>query len=551
MDQHHHRVRQNQPTLLPWPLRRNANMSAGGESDLFIPHKDALYRVESHNAPHLPSYAVQIRIATPEDDVFDIMNNTSGSRELQYSNHDFEVASRLFAILDTDSVNLVSRQMVRDFVHKRCPVFSKRDEDLRRLPTLLKDSTSSPGQEIKASPTFDEVWKSVQECSRVSPKSGADQALFLGIEGWLVFCRFIALVQYLEAKRRFSARHLQQTMRHRNAPHGSEVVVVDVPPPEPPTSISPAQLAKYEDRNENGLPLPELDLDHSLLAAHDLTSRRKINFQEDRDIGTVKISLFGISNIATIPLTASWSSLEFAVAYSPRSSMGTIGQDESIVRRSMADMKWLDDTFTSHRALGGTLCGRILPPFPLTTSSGGGVMSSHFQGEDNSFNTTSIKKSTGGAIHAAAVGVSRIRDAAKSLINPLGFYLTSTSVDSRSEESVISSASQTQGTSKRRALKRRSVTLPENYYNPNSPVGKARQLERYLNYLLEHPALSTSFPLNAILTVSIALCLSCTTGLKSTLIVLFVYRQVSLDWKRREARWTIVCVCPRKNSRLT
>jgi hypothetical protein len=474
-----------------------------GETDLFIPHKDSLYRVESNNAPHLPSYAVHIRITPAEDDVLDIMSDTTGTRELHYSNHDFEVASRLFAILDTDSVNLVSRNMVRDFVHKRCPVFSKRDEDMRRLHTHQNDSSSISSQEFNESPTFDEVWKSMEDCSRVAPRSQGEKAFFLGIEGWLVFCRFISLVQYLEAKRRFSARHLQQTMRHRNAPHGSEVVVVEVPPPEPPTSISPAQLANYEDRNENGLPLPELDLDHSLLAAHDLTSRRRLNFQEHRDIGTVKISLFGASNIATIPPTGSLSNLEFAVAYSPRSSRGTslVGRDESIVRRSMADMKWLDDTFTSHRALGGTLCGRILPPFPLT-SSGGGVLSSHFQNEDASFNATTIKKSTGGAIHAAAVGVSRIRDAAKSLINPLGFYLTSSSLDFRSDDSLISSTSHTQVTSKRTTLKRRSVALPENYYNPNSPVGKARQLERYLNYLLEHPALSTSFPLNAILTVS-------------------------------------------------
>jgi hypothetical protein len=48
------------------------------------------------------------------------------------------------------------------------------------------------------------------------------------------------------------------------------------------------------------------------------------------------------------------------------------------------------------------------------------------------------------------------------------------------------------------------LALPENYYNPNSPVGKSRQLERYLNYLLEHPALSTSLSLNTILKVGCA-----------------------------------------------
>jgi hypothetical protein len=34
-----------------------------------------------------------------------------------------------------------------------------------------------------------------------------------------------------------------------------------------------------------------------------------------------------------------------------------------------------------------------------------------------------------------------------------------------------------------------------------SSLDKAKQIERYLNYLLEHPALCTSFPLNVILKV--------------------------------------------------
>jgi hypothetical protein len=490
-------------------LHRNGTGSmskmVGDTSHLFIPHKDALYRVESENS-HVPSYVVQIQISQ-DDDVLNILN-TVITRELHFSNHDFECASRLFAILDTDSINLLDRNVVKEFVHKRCPVFSKRDEDLIRLQ--LHTRTNDCGKtlhEIHQSPTFDEVWKSVVACSRFAPTGGPEDAICLGIEGWLVFCRFIALAQYLEAKRRFSARHLQQTMRQRNSPHGSEVVVVDVPPPEPPALISPSQLAKYENRNGNGLPLPELDLDHSLLAAHDLTARRRPSFQEMRDIGEVKLSLFGYSKSASIPQSALSSSLEFAIAYKRRSLRGSssLCQDDGIVRRSMADLKWLDDTFTSHRVLGGTLCGRILPPFPPTTSSCVGVLSSHFPSDESSFNAKSIKKSTGGALYAAAAGVGRIRDAAKSLINPLGSYLNGPPTDKRSDEALISSASQTLAHSKKMAMKKRStnLSLPENYYNPSSPMGKARQLERYLNYLLEHPALSTSFPLNAVLTVSI------------------------------------------------
>lgn len=474
---------------------------AGNASDLYIPHIGSLYRVESEDS-HEPTYIVEIRIGQDEDEI-DFMNDTTTtSRELRFSSYDYTVVSRLFAILDTDNINLVSRNVVKDFVYKRCPVFSKRDDDLIRLQlhSSRNDPSGSSSYELNRCSTFDEIWKSVIDCSRCD-SSGKSEARCLGIEGWLVFCRFIALTQYLEAKRRFSARHSQ-----RNSPYGNEVVMVDVPPPEPPVSISPTQLAKYEDRNESGVPLPELDLDHSLLAAHDITARRRSMFHDVRSTGEVKIALFGVTS-DNRSMTSS--NLEFAITFRRRSALlsMTVEQEEGVVRRSMADLIWLNDTFTSHRVLGGTLCGRILPPFPPTTSSTNGVLSSHFPMDESSFNTNSIKNSTGGAINAAAAGVGRIRDAAKSLISPLSMFMTGTSpTDVRSDESLAAAAAShvSQQNAKKNSRKKRSLSLalPENYYNPNSPVGKARQLERYLNYLLQHPALSTSFPLNAILTVS-------------------------------------------------
>jgi hypothetical protein len=491
---------------LPSSLRRNSiyntNRMVGNTSDVFIPHKDSLYRVESDES-HVASYVIEIQIP-PNEDVIDFMNDFSiTTRELHFSNNDFTVVSRLFSILDTENINLVNRNVVKDFVYKRCPVFSRRDDDLKRLQlhTSRNYPTSGSYNERDQSSTFDEIWKSVVASSR-NESSELKEANCLGIEGWLVFCRFIALTQYLEAKRRFSARHSQ-----RSSPYGHEVIMVDVPPPEPPTVITPLQLAKYEDRNENGLPLPELDLDHSLLAAHDLTARRRFTFYDSRSTGEVKIALFGVSSDSRSSHYAASSNLEFAVTYKRRSSIGfsTIEQDEGVVRRSLADMKWLDDTFTSHKVLGGTLCGRILPPFPPTTSNNAGVLSSHFPCDDSSFNTASIKSSTGGAITAAALGVGRLRDAAKSLMNPLSMFMNSSPTDVRSDEILNNGGipHSNQQTIKKIARKKRNLcrALPESYYNPNSPVGKARQLERYLNYLLEHPALSTSFPLNAMLTV--------------------------------------------------
>ena len=470
-----------------------------------VPHKDALCRIDDDS--NVPSYVLEI-LVSPETDV---LNVTTRTHELHFSRHDFEFVSRLFAILDMDSTGLVHRTTVQEFVSRRCPIFSKRDEDLVRVGI----QHSPAGKDASASPTFDEIWKSVLACSKTPvPTNKVD---CLGVEGWMVFCRFIALAQYLEAKRRFSARHLQQTMRHRNAPRGSEVVMVDVPPPEPPATLSPEQLASYEQANAKALPLPELDLDHSLLAAHD--SRRRVNLQ-DKHCGGVKITLFGSSSKVAGLLPQS-SNLEFVVSYRCGSSLddssSSFFDDEVVVRRSMADMKWLNDTFASHKVLGGTLCGRILPPFPSASSSSGGVLSSHFPSDESSFNAASIKSTTGGAIHAAAAGVGRIRDAAKSFVGPIGSYLSGSPSEAspntasiRAEETSSpsptssSTASHVAPGSKKvsKAKRNLSLALPENYYNPNSPMGKARQLERYLNFLLEHPALSTSFPLNTILTVS-------------------------------------------------
>lgn len=420
-----------------------------------VPHQGSLYRIESSPTSESPlSYCYAIEIALENGD----------THELIYNPEHFEFMSRLFAILDTESRGLVSRAVLMEFVTLRCPVFWRRDEDLRKIQPSFSTTDGT-------SPTFDEVWAAVSQCS--STPVECYNTAELGVEGWMIFCRFIALAQYLEAKRQFSSRHSQQTMRHKNAPRGSELVVVNVPPPVSPAPLSPAQLADYERRGKSPLPLPELDLDHSLVAAHDAFRRRRIPFGYT---GIVKISVFGSPGVVSL----SSSALEFTVTYSPTASI----EDGVVVRRSFDDMKWLNDTFASHKVLGGTLCGRILPPFPGSNAS---VLAAQYQNDDSTLK--SAIGSTGGAMAAAASGVSMITGAAKSV---LGKYVSTKKSPVKSSDG------------KKRGKKVISnLALPENYYNPNSPIWKARQLERYLNYLLEHPALSTSFPLNTVLKVRV------------------------------------------------
>ena len=464
-------------------LRNNINVT--------VPHRGSLCRVDGE---HDILYVIEIFV---EDGT---------THELRFQRRDFDFSLRLFAIMDSESRGQVAQCTVREFVTLRCPVFWRRDDDLQ---SFNAESGNDKASFSVASPTFDEVWDAVATCSKSHTRPLSDNhTVELGVEGWMVFCRFIALAQYLEAKRRFSGRHLQQTMRHRNSPRGSEVVVVDVPPIAPPVALSPSQLARYERESSKCLPLPELDLDHSLLAAHDVRRRRKgglsnrdrVSGAQQRQ-GQVKINLFG-SMQSILASGSNAGPLEFCLTYSRNDSTdntGTVrgGSGETIVvRRSMADMKWLNDTFTSHKALGGTLCGRILPPFPGTHSRFS--LGSQFPGDDTSLT------STGGAIAAAAAGVGIIKQGIKSL---WGSYVTSPS-SLPSSSSIPSTAPQTDRqpvhapSKQSKKVASASLILPESYYNPNSPAGKARQLERYLNYLLGHPALSTSFPLNTILRVS-------------------------------------------------
>jgi hypothetical protein len=452
---------------------------------MLIPHRGSLSRLEG------------------EEDllyILEIQLEDGSTHELQFLRNDFDFSLRLFAIMDTDSRGQLTKATVKEFVTLRCPVFWRRDDDLRSMG------------EPSTSPTFEEVWTGVATSSASFLIDDTDDldSVELGVEGWMVFCRFIALAQYLEAKRRFSGRHLQQTMRHRNSPRGSEVVVVDVPPPAPPLPLSATQLAQYERESHQCLPLPELDLDHSLLAAHDVLRRRK-----DVTVGRgrVKIDLFGSSPFPPAS-GSSHNAVEFCLTYYRDVEEGRM-TDPISVRRSMKDMKWLNETLVSHKTLGGTLCGRILPPFPGT------VLASQFHHDDSSLG------STGDAIAAAAnAGVGMIKEGIKSLWGMS--YLTS------STKSAPMSAGERVSPASSKPAKT-SFMLPESYYNPNSPACKARQVERYLNYLLEHPALSTSFPLNTILKVSASRIRQGSINWVESLTVPLL-RRVNQVWKLQHSR---------------
>jgi len=488
-----------------------------------IPLRGNLRRIHNQNGPSSTTFLYSLTIQNAAG-ISSSSQDTKGTFELFFSRTHYEHIHRLFYIMDTESRGLLRRSQVSEFVAKRCPVFRRRDCAIQSsfmtdttdknngssekfsatgvkntanvainnmaakmslsgstekpkmpnmpnfgnlisfpgVPNLHRNrkkhdsssvSSSNIGN-ISSQPrwncTFDEVWNAVVSTSLPSNNLNENIEAELSIEGWMLFCRFIALAQYQEAKSRFSAKHLQPN---------SEIIMVELPPPTPPSSLNIQALLQRERGaanlvNQNNdqlpvitsLPLPELDLNHCLIAAHDnpyTTSQSSTPHSlslKSPPTTTISVSLFGVPN-------ASEKSKASSISSSPESSDSFLhsGDMEFVVtsiethinpstrvkvKRTMQDMEWLRETFAAHQRLGGTLCGRILPPFPTQ--------------------------------------------------------------DRRTRVSVAMNSLRTLANWGKPKDKK---------WESSEGIKKAKELERCLNYFMEHPALRTSFPLNAILRV--------------------------------------------------
>lgn len=482
--------------------------------------------------------------------------------DLRFTRAEFDYYSRLFSILDCESRGSVNGHTVKDFVELRCPVFRRRDVELKKLGLEGRRRSS-------VTSTFDEMWRAVSSCSAIpasntlsTPTTSSSIVVQFGIEAWMVFCRLISLAQCQEAKRRFSARHSQQTMRHRSGGRGSEVVFVDVPPPDPPALLTPRSLVEHEQYQQQQqqmrhrvnlydfdgqddqdfmsvasapLGLPELDLDHALVSSreYDLTSANEPSCVPNSHGGSVSVSVFGsaatfVSTSAPKHHSASSSSTaiggsskftqtpssasEFVIHFtrdiadthrhpdlSPpfgtqsSPSTGISCDTSSIVRRTLNDMEWLHKTFIHHKLPGGTLCGRIIPPFPSSTlsSSFSNSKRAHtkFEGDPGIGKTHT---SGGKAVAAAAAGVGIIASVAKSILLP-----SSSNLVSRSSSPTIANTAGKGGSGNNFSNGGTISSDIDPSFDGSYRV--ARHLEKYLNYLLENRSMATSFPLNAIL----------------------------------------------------
>jgi hypothetical protein len=504
-----------------------------GLTNIFIPHRGSLSRVKLGNG-NLIIYTLDVIAKAESCGKFETYT-------LQFSSEHYAFLQNIFAVLDAESSGCIHRQDLEDFVLLRCPVFSRRDRDLASC--AVKNIKSRLDTDISKGPchgcplgslTFDQVWKSVVSCALNCKKddySTNESSDFLGIEGWMLFARFISLAQYYDAKRRFSARHLQTSGcgggAHEN--QKEEVVIVEVPPlVEPPMELSVENLIQFDlsmKQSDNGgydqfndsceISLPELDLDHYYVTVHDSfrkfqshsiskdTHQSKEPKHKNVCKSMVKVSVFAPTHQYPAPKSiiagnsansvSTGDNLEFVITYLPHGSE-TNQRDVTTVRRSYKDLLWLHETFKSHKQIGGQLCGRILPPFPSSFD--------HSQRDVSTVNCAAVAVASAGV--SAGVGI--VSTAAKTAKTLWGSLPGSKKI-TKMVKKVGVGGNHVNGSPKVTvsppvktfSSKSHEIYGKELYETPQS---KARQIEKYLNYMLEHPALSTSFPLRIILKVS-------------------------------------------------
>jgi hypothetical protein len=230
------------------------------------------------------------------------------------------------------------------------------------------------------------------------------------------------------------------------------------------------------------LPFIELDLDHVRMIAKFQNSFMR----RGGAIKTRRVMIQPFSNSLEGDFILRYSSCESPSSHEANKLV--------IVRRSYSDFCWLNEMLKMQKRPGhGHLCGRILPPFPsshgssMSTQSGSGRHRQHRQ-KDVSERAVAVAKSSVGMITSVAKSI-------------WGNYIAPTAALGLSTTSPIKKTENNSKSSSSRGVYYSWSGVP--HRDEDIPSDVAKKMGRYLNYLLENDSLSASFPLNAVLTVSV------------------------------------------------
>ncbi len=371
----------------------------------------------------------------------------------------------------------------------------------------------------------------------------------LSLEGWMILLRLISFCQYEEAKHFFSAKRLvypnlydailldiprspqvvpltldhlllyEYTFDYRRHNHTTATATTTTTKASATTAAADALSSSTTDSHHNNVaiqpqttfhycpPMPELDLNHIGISANDTattnTNSNYTNYHNNRDAVTVesvgsfsdafwqsgKVELLLTVTSTTFPIQQQLQQQHQGVA-ALMSTAVTSTTTTHQVRRTLEDILWLHNTLLAHKKLGGTLCGRILPPFQDSTtriltesvvrdSSSSSILWRSTTNRDNSSSAT-----TSNTASSSSTGLwSYCKSFGKTFV---GTILPTSSANRNNHP---------HGRSRADSISIQNLKL--------------QRLERYLNYLLSHSGYKSSFPLNSLLKTS-------KTGLEAT-----------------------------------
>ena len=474
------------------------------DTGLFIPHKGSLRRLTPISTAQPQEAVVLYYIELQEEEVH---------RRILFTKSQLDCMQRLFLVLDVESKGYLTYTQVEEFIHTRCPVVKRRDLALQQQtdsnkPTTLLEAwhtilRTSRTTTNESDGNDGDTWKSstFQDASH-------ENSLFythctaLSLEGWMILLRLVSFCQYEEAKQFFSEKRCM----------GNNAIMVDIPRSPPLIPLTLENLILYEiqfdyrrspnntsNNNNNHLPfqycppMPELDLNHSGISANDSTAT---NNTSNMVVTVESIGSFSdvfwqngkVELLLTVTTTTTTNPTNNNVPTPNRNLMSTAAMTSTNkVRRTLEDLIWLHDTFGTHKKLGGTLCGRILPPL-LPPQDLLLCCSSDTRRYTRSGTTSSDPTHVSASTSSTSGLWSYCKSVGKSIVGSI-------STTTRNSTNITNS---NHSNSRERAD---SFSITQEL--------KLRRFERYLNYLLSHSGYKSSFPLNSLLKAS-------KTGLEAT-----------------------------------
>jgi hypothetical protein len=467
---------------------------------------------------------------------------------LVFTKCQLDCMQRLFLVLDVESKGYLTYAQVQEFLHTRCPVVRRRDAAIvlqqhqhpyTATTTLMEAWTTILQTGIPNLPSIVFTASSPQDLLHFYSNSTA-----LCLEGWMILLRLISFCQYEEAKHFFSAKRLVY-------PNLYDAILLDIPrsPQVIPLTLDHLLLYEYtydyrriravnaesatqssaaadaatstntteshhnnvqaQDSTTTTLhycpPMPELDLNHSGISANDTNASSSkcdspaTSYNEISDFVTLEsIGSFSEAfwHSGKVELLLTVTSTVYPTQQLPQqgvdalmSTAGTSTTTTYQVRRTLDDIVWLHNTLLAHKKLGGTLCGRILPPFQDSNSR---ILSESVLRDSSS--SSLLWRTTG----SGDTSFSATSSTASSNSTGLWSYCKSFGKSFVGTILPTSSAARNCHTQGR--------NTPDSISIQNL---KLQRLERYLNYLLSHSGYRSSFPLNSLLKAS-------KTGLEAT-----------------------------------